>query len=988
MLNVYMIKFLGIIALILGFIILPQLPERHSSSRDNDSWSEPAVLEMMAEIYADSVLATLTLDEKIAQLIMLDVYPKKDENYYRTIDRWVKEKKVGGIIFFRGEPAEIAKLSKRFSAIASVPLWIGMDAEWGISMRVDSIRRLPYAMTLGAITDNYIVREYGFLVAQQCRRLGVNMNMGPVADVNNNPRNPVINYRSFGENPRNVSLKAIAYYLGMNDAGVISVAKHFPGHGNTDTDSHIELPVVYDTKQLIDSVHLLPFKELIRYGIPAIMCAHLYVPAFDSRENMASSLSSVMLNGLLIDQLNFTGIVMTDALGMQGVSKYNKPGQTEVRALLAGNDILLMPENPQIAIDSIKRAIQDGRMKEEIINEKCRKLLKFKYIYLNNPSQIDKFDGIPAELNNQDVSDFIFRVYSNAMTLVYNNDSVLPFNELSDSTVAVVTIGKQTETDFIRTLKQYYPVRQIIVSGAPGEMEIHRTISSIQEFKKVIICVYGMNNSAAKRYGINESCSRLIQRISEVKKSITILFGNPYGLNFLVNPKTSSSLIVAYEENEEAERAVALGIAGLLPFKGRLPVTAGGFSHGTGIVQHSESVLQIVDPADLNLNLDALLAIDTIAQMAIDAGTTPGCQIVLAQWGKVFYYKSFGFHTYEKKVPVRNSDLYDLASLTKILATTVAIMKLFEEEKLLLSDQIEKHLPWTQHSPVGKLNISEIMAHQSGLVSWIPFYKKTIENDSLRSLYFSKTKTDEFNISVADNMWMLQSYRDTIFNRILDTKLLRKRYRYSDLGFILLKELVEEITGESFEQYLDRCFYKPMQLGTMTFNPLKKFPKERIIPTEDDTTFRKQLIHGYVHDQAASMLGGISGHAGLFGNAMDVAAMMQMFMDHGRYAGKIYLDSLVLSKFTAKQYPNNRRGLGFDKPAQVKSKGNSCDEASELSFGHTGFSGTYAWADPENGLVVVFLSNRIHPDAENRLLNTLDVRVKIQHYAYKAIHVQ
>jgi len=988
MLNYYTMRFPLILALFFGLLFIPQTPKVDSSFYCSDSGSEPVVLSVMADIYADSVLATLTIDEKIAQLFMLAVYPKKDENHYRIMDRWVKDKKVGGIIFFRGEPAEITKLSKRYSAIASVPLWVGMDAEWGISMRVDSIWRLPYAMTMGAITDNYIIREYGFLVAQQCQRVGVNMNMAPVADVNNNPRNPVINYRSFGENPHNVALKAIAYYLGMNEAGVVSIAKHFPGHGNTDADSHLELPVIHETKEALDSVHLLPFKELIRYGIPGIMCAHLSVPAIDSRVNRASSLSEFVLNELLIDHMQFSGIVMTDALGMQGVTKYNKPGQTEVRALLAGNDILLMPENPQIALDSIKAAIRDGRISEEMINEKCLKLLKFKYIYLNNPVLIDRIGGIPAELNNQDVSDFLFRVYSNAMTLVYNKDSVLPLHEISDSVVAVVTIGKQSETDFVRTLKQYYPVRQIIVSAAPGEMEIHRALSSVQEFNKVIICVYGMNNSSGKRYGVNESCARLIHRISEQKKTITVLFGNAYGLNYLLNPNSSASLIVAYEEREESERAVAMGVAGLLPFKGELPVTAGGFPFGTGVIQHSESVLQIVDPADLNLNLQALMAIDTIAQMAIDAGATPGCQIVLAQWGKVFYYKSFGFHTYEKKIPVRNSDLYDLASLTKIMATTAAIMRLFGEEKLLLSDVIEKHLPWTQHSLVGKLTISEIMTHQSGLVGWIPFFKKTIENDSIRSVYFSDIKTDEYNIPVAQNMWMLQTYKDSMYNKILDTKLLRKRYRYSDLGFILLRKLVEEITGESFEGYLDRCFYKPMQLGTMTFNPLNKFSKDRIIPTENDTVFRKQLIHGYVHDQAASMLGGVSGHAGLFGNAMDVAAMMQMYLDDGVYAGKVYLDSLVLSKFTAKQYPNNRRGLGFDKPAQTKSRGNTCDEASALSFGHTGFTGTYAWADPKNGLVVVFLCNRIHPDAENRLLSTLDVRVKIQHYAYKAIHIQ
>ncbi len=989
MLNINSLKLLGIItALVTGLILIPSFHGHDELYQEAPIDSGPAVLDMMSDIFADSVLATLSLDEKIAQLIILDVYPKKDENHYKNVDQWVRDKKVGGIIFFKGEPGELAKLSKRYSSQADIPLWISMDAEWGISMRTDSIWRLPYAMTLGAITNNHIIREYGYLVAQQCLRIGVNMNMAPVADVNNNPRNPVINYRSFGEDPANVAMKAMAYYMGMNDAGVISVAKHFPGHGNTDTDSHIELPVIRDSFEIIDQVHLYPFKELIRFGIPAIMCAHLFVPAVDSRENRASSLSEQMLNKLLISQLNFSGIVMTDALGMQGVSKYNKPGQTEIRALMAGNDILLMPENPQLAIDSIKTAIRQGRMSEQMINEKCHKLLKFKYIYLEGM----KFEGscsrIPEDLNNQDVSDFMFRIYSNSMTLVFNKDSVFPLIEKSDGTVGVVTLGKQTETEFVRTLEQYHPVQQIIVSSAPGEMEIHRTLSAVQEFSKVIICVYGMNNSAVKKYGMNSGYTSLIQRISEQKKAITVLFGNAYGLNYFINPEQSESIIVAYEERDQSERAVALGIAGLLPFRGKLPVTAGGFSYGTGQINHIESGLQIVHPSELNIDMNALMSIDTIARLLIEAGAAPGCQILIAQWGKVFYYKSFGYHTYDKKQPVLNSDLYDLASLTKILATTAAMMKLFGEKKIQLNDKISKFLPWTEQSAVGSLTISEIMCHQSGLVRWIPFYLHTIQTDSLRMLFYSDEKREGFSIPVANNMWMLQSYKDTMFQEILDKKLLKKRYRYSDLGFILLKELIEEVSGEAFNEYLEKNFYNPMQLATLTFRPLDRFPADRIIPTENDTVFRKQLIHGYVHDQATAMLGGISGHAGLFGNALDVAAMMQMFLGNGRYSGKVYLDSTVISKFTAKQYPNNRRGLGFDKPAKVKSEGNSCEEASEMSFGHTGFTGTYAWADPANGLIVVFLSNRIHPDVENSLLNTLDVRVKIQHYAYKAIHVQ
>lgn len=982
-----MIRILGLIVFALGFILAPGLQENEREEYIDKEQQEFAVLDLMSDIYADSVLQTLSLDEKIAQLIMLDVYPNKNEAYYKSIDKWVREKKVGGIIFFRGEPAEIAKLSYRYTSQASIPIWVALDAEWGVSMRVDSIWQLPKAITLGAITDNFIIREYGMFVGQQCQRFGVNMNMSPVADVNNNPRNPVINYRSFGENPYNVAAKAVAYFLGLNDAGVVAVAKHFPGHGNTDADSHTELPLVNDNKQTIDSVHLHPFRELIKYGIPGIMSAHLFVPSLDNTLNLASSLSPRVLNKLLLKEMNFQGIVITDALGMQGVSDHFVPGQMEVKALLAGNDILLMPQNPQVAIDSIRSAVKTGKIPLSLIDEKCRKLLKFKYIYLTEIQKNNSFNNIPQELNNQDVTEFIYKVYSNALTLVQNNDTLLPFSVNSLNPVPVISIGRQTETVFFKNLKDASNVVHYTVSSNPPEIEINRTYSTVENADQIIVCLYGMNNSASKRYGINDAITRLISGLAKTHRIILVLFGNPYALNFIPVSEGIKSVVVAYEERDEAEYAAAMAVTGSIPFKGKLPVSCGKYKSGDGIITGYNIGLQTVDPSELNIDVSALDKIDSLIENAIQLHAMPGCQLVLAQHGKVFYKKSYGYHTYDSIQAVRNSDLYDLASLTKMLATTTAIMKLYGENKIVLTDQLQMYLSWLKGYPVGSATISQIMTHQSGMPSWIPFYKKLTESDSIRNIYFSNTYSEKYGIPVTENMFLLNSYADSIYIRIAEAPLLRKRYRYSDLGFMLLKLMVEEITGESFDQYLYKNFYKPMHLNSLVFLPLNTFNLDRIVPTEMDTVFRRQLIHGYVHDPGAAMLGGISGHAGLFGNAMDVAAMMQMFLDHGMYGGQRYLDSAVVEKFTAKQFPNNRRGLGFDKPALPRGKGNSSDQASGLSFGHTGFTGTFAWADPESGLVVVFLSNRVYPDAENRLLSTLDVRSRIQYFAYQSIQV-
>jgi beta-N-acetylhexosaminidase len=979
-------KMAGLFFFFLGLFFVPILTDRSYNHESDLPKQESAIRELQSEIFADSVLKTLTLDEKIAQLIMLDVYPNKNETYYKTIDNWVNNKKIGGIIFFRGQPAEIARLSNRYTSQAEIPLWVALDAEWGVSMRVDSIRRLPYALTLGAITDNSVVREYGFLVGKQCNRMGVNMNMAPVADVNNNPRNPVINYRSFGENPKNVALKAIAYYMGMNDAGVVAVAKHFPGHGNTDADSHYELPLVNDARNVIDSIHLYPFREMIKYGVPGIMSAHLFVPAIDSTKNQATSLSHKALNELLFEQMKFHGILITDALGMQGVSDHNKPGQTEVKALMAGNDILLMPKNPQLAIDSIKAAVNAGRIPISLINEKCKKLLKFKYLYLNGVSPVQSFTVIPDELNNYETDYFIFRIFSHAITLVSNKDDLLPLRNNPEEAITIVSVGKAEETDFVRCFREYGSANHLTVQHSPTESEISSVLGV--ETGKVIVCLYGMNNSAKRRYGISENTVKLLEKVSQQKQIVVVLFGNPYGLNYLSKIQQIRSLVVAYEEHEESEMAAAMCVAGVLPFQGKLPVSAGGFEDGTGIVDEFVGGMRFVDPLELKINTSVLDEIDKIVEDAITKGAMPGCQIVLAQHGNIFYHKSFGHHTYDKFQAVTNSDLYDLASLTKILATTLAVMRLFDEDKISLDDTFSKYLTWMSDYPAGNLTISEVMTHQSGLISWIPYYRAMIVSDSIRSLYIADTFSPEFSQPIAENLWANVAVRDTIFNKILSSELQRKRYKYSDLGFYLLKELVETITEESFERYLYHHFYAPMKLNTITFNPLDRFSKDRVAPTENDKEFRQQLVHGYVHDQGAALLGGVSGHAGLFANSLDVASLMQMFMDYGTFAGQRYLDSMTVVKFTAKQFPNNRRALGFDKPANVKDKGNTCEQASSLSFGHTGFTGTFAWADPKYGLVVVFLSNRVYPDSENRKLMSLEVRANVQRLAYKAINVQ
>ncbi len=983
------IKLNSVYLLLIVFFLFPLYERNIKSPTQTYSHNKEKIMQdILSNLYADSIMQTLNLEQKIAQLIILDVYPKKNEYYYKSIDKWVNEKQIGGILLFRGEPTEMTKIINRFNSKSEVPLWVAIDGEWGVSMRVDSIRNLPKAMTLGAITDNELIKQYGYHVGLQCKRMGFNMNMAPDADVNCEPSNPVINYRSFGEDRENVATKAIAYYMGMNEADIIAVAKHFPGHGNTKADSHHQLPVIKDSYEEIDSIHLYPFKELIKYGIPGIMNAHLHVNAIDSTPQLPSSLSYNVITSLLIEKLGYQGLIMTDALGMKGVAANFTPAEIGIKALLAGNDILLMPQEPQSVIDTIVKAIKLGKITEDFIDNKCRKVLKMKYLYINE-QQTKKYKetNIVNELNDSIISDFMFEIFSNAHTMLTNRNYFLPLNPNEKSSCAVISIGKKGENYFHQTMQQHLKYKHIEVSSTPSDAEIEQLKTNTKQFDKVIICIYGMTNSSAKKYGLNNQIVKLTTALQDKNKTALILFGNPYSLNVINNISHFASVIVGYEEVEESERAMANIIMGELIPKGKLPVSTNSFPCKSGISYNETNGLERVLPSELNINTSALKKIDELIEDAIVQQAMPGCQLLIAQHGKVFFHKAYGYHTYDKQTPVDLTDVYDLASLTKLCATTAAIMYLFDKNIISLQATIESYLPQFKGTPIGGVKLKEILVHQSGLPAWIPFHKTFVQSDSIRQIFLSQTHSPEFPLQIADNLFIKESYKDTIFKIFSECTIGKKKYLYSDIGYYIFPLIIEKLTNTPFEEFVRTTFYEPMNINSLVYNPRKTIDISHIVPTEMDNEFRNQLIHGFVHDQGAALCGGISGHAGLFGNAMDVAVMMQLFLNKGIYNEKRYIDSVTVEMFTMKQYPNNRRGLGFDKPTNVKGVGSCADEASPQSFGHTGFTGTFAWSDPKYNLTLVFLSNRIYPNAENKKLLKLNIRSKVHQLAYQAINV-
>lgn len=926
--------------------------------------------------WADSILNTLTTQEKIAQLLCIRIPTNPSEADCDFIDNLIENHGIGGICFFKGSVQKQIELTNRWQTKSQLPLFVTIDGESGVGMRLTDVDKFPLAITLGAIDDDSIIYDIGQEIGKQCRALGIQINFAPVADVNTNPQNPVIGSRSFGENRYNVSQKANALAQGIQHQRIIAVAKHFPGHGDTESDSHYHLPVIHHDQKRLDSIELFPYNQLIANDVWGIMVSHLSIPSLDSTKN-AASISQPIVTQLLKEKLHFNGLIVTDGLDMQGITNSTKEGETELKAFLAGNDMLLLPRNPIAAINAIAAAIEKGEISMETLNNRCRKMLFFKI--RNGINAYNYIDSETAQktINSESSKDLIRTAFEHAVTVLINKESI-PLNMKNVNHLSVISYGPD-RSGFSQMLNNFAPFHII-------NYDTNITPETFEHDSVIIAAVFA-NNKAGK-YGISDSHIKHIQQLTKTKKVILCLFASPYALKKFQDLPLHG-LLVGYENQKFAGDALAQILCGALPSSGRLPVSAGNFKEGDGIILKAEQRLSFSSPNALKINEKYLKIIDSIAQSGIDSQAYPGCQIILAKDGKVFYDKSFGYFTYEKKQKVSNGNLYDVASLTKILASTPAIMLLNEQKQLDIDQTLGHYLPYLEGSNKQNLIIREILAHQAKLKSWIPFYKK-IETEVHPFHYiYSETPDADHSIKIAEKMYMRSEYQDSIFLMITQSDILqRKRYLYSDLGMILLYDAIEIITQQPFQKFVDDHFYAKMNLATIGYKPLERFDPQVIAPSENDTIWRHQQIQGTVHDMAAAMLDGVSGHAGIFSNAWDVASMMQMYLQNGMWDSTVFLQASSIKEFTSTQFPleNNRRGLGFDKPlAYYSDKGPVCRSASQKSFGHSGFTGCYAWADPENNLVYVFLSNRIYPDSNNKKLSELNIRTKIHQAAYSAL---
>ncbi|UKM64141.2 serine hydrolase [Flavobacteriaceae bacterium GSB9] len=934
--------------------------------------------------WVDSVYSSLTLQEKVGQLYMIQVMSNQNLASKNKTVKLITDYHIGGIIYSNGGPFRQAKLNNELQAASKIPLLIGMDAEWGLSMRLDSTYAFPWNMTLGAIKDNKLVEQTGRQIGEHCKRLGVHFNFAPVVDINTNPQNPIIGNRSFGEDRDNVTEKASAFMKGMQSAGVLANAKHFPGHGDTNQDSHKTLPTIGFSEKRIDSIELYPYKKLIKEGLSSVMVAHLNVPSLESREGYPSSLSKNVVTHILKERLGFQGLIFTDALTMKGAANFDETGEIDLAAFMAGNDVMLMSEDVGVGISKIIDAYNNGDVSESRLEHSVKKILMAKYkVGLQNYKPIG-MRNLSNDLNRIKDDALSEELFENAITVVKNDNDLVPFRDLETKSIAYVKFGDADGTPFYDELKKYGKVHLIEADnlfGLKGKLKPYNT---------VIIGFHRSNESPWKAYSFSK---QELVWIDEIAKNTTVVldaFVKPYALSDLKNIDNISSIIVSYQNSKVAQQKSAQLIFGAIEAKGALPVSIEPyFKAGLGISLNAIERLGYTIPERVGMSSLKLKHVDSLAQIAVDSMMTPGIQLLVARKGKVIYNKNFGKHTYEGKEKVAFDNIYDLASLTKILSTLPLLMELEEEGIVSLETKLPEILPEYKGSNKENITLKSMLSHYARLRPWEPFYYRTLDSVTKRPSpkYYRTERSDDFNVEVAKNLYMRTDYQDSIPEIIKNSELLSTlRYRYSDFPYYILKKFIEYHYDRTLEQLTQSHFYEPLGANYTMYNPYHKVSSKKIVPTEVDDYYRYQVVHGYVHDMGAAMQNGIGGHAGVFSNANDVAKIMQMYLQKGFYGGKRFFKPETIEKFNKCYYcsNNNRRGVGFDKP-QLGEAGPTCGCISMTSFGHSGFTGTYAWADPEEEIVYVFLANRTYPTAGKNLLLRKNIRTEIQRLIYEAI---
>ena len=935
--------------------------------------------------WVDSVFNSLTIEQQVGQLMNLRAnQPNKDFDI--KVDEFIEKYNIGGVTFFRTDAEKLLLQANEWQSMAKTPLMVAIDGEWGLGMRINDGLSYPYQMTLGAITNDSLIAEMGRQIAEQCLRLGINVNFAPDIDVNNEPNNPVIGFRSFGEDPENVGRKGSAYALALQNNGVIPSMKHFPGHGNTSTDSHHALPIIKNSIEEIEKIELVPFKYLIDNGVKGAMVGHLYFPALEPVVNQSSSLSKNIVTDLLKNKMNYDGIIFTDGLEMKGAYNGIDPDSVCLQALMAGNDVMLLPINVEASMQIIIEAAKNNEDVRNRVEESCKKVLRHKYQIGLNDYKAQKTERLHNDLNQNRYYALKQRLYNEAVTMLENKKEILPLKKDSNKKIAVVTFGNDNNIS-VKLKENGIANTAFSISKDASDEEIRRTAKQFKSYDYVVLNIRNTSSYPSKNYGITSAMINFVKELPNSTKLIFNLFGSPYALDKFSFGRNLSSLLVGYEDNEMVANAMADILVGKISPKGKLPVSVKKYKCGSGF-----EFKGFLSPESLPVSLidnQYIRKIDSLLIDGINQKAYPGCQVLAMKDGKIIYEGNYGKFTYEGEQTVHQDAVYDIASLTKLFASSFALMKLYDEGKLDVNSTLGDFFPFMNQSDKGNIKLIEFLTHQSGMTPWIPIYKMTCKDKCLDVNYYRESIDEEHTVRVAKNMYLSDEFKYEIYDTIMKSELKEKKYKYSDLGFYFVPGIVESITNQSFESYLQETFFEPLNLNHICFKPLNKHDIHNIVPTEDDKYFRNQLLCGDVHDQTAALFGGVSGHAGLFSNARDLAVMMQLLLNGGYANGTQFISEETINYFTSAPFADNenRRGIGFDKPElDPEAKYYTPSKQSSMaSYGHTGFTGTFAWADPANNLIVIFLSNRVYPTSDNNKLSKLNLRTEIHDLFYKAV---
>ena len=953
--------------------------------------------------WVDSVMNTMTLRERIAQLMVVTFLPDDSPELRKRLDRFVGEYHIGGLLYSKGSCENQAKATNYAQSISRIPLMITLDGEWGLSMRMPDAPLFPRNMILGAITDERLVYKYGEEVARECHEMGIHVNFAPVLDVNDNPKNPVIGNRSFGEVPERVASLAIAYSKGLEDNGVLSTAKHFPGHGSTSTDSHKTLPTVGKSMSELTICELLPFQRYINAGLSGMMVGHLSVPAID-KSGTPTSLSR-MTNSLLREKMGFEGLIFTDALTMNGAKV---EGSTAVKALLAGDDVLLSLPEPEKQIDYVIDAIERNVLTQRLIDEKCRKMLCYKYALGLWKKQEINLDGLVSRIATPQANALIHSLVAASMTVVKNDGKAWPVKNLEKKKIAVVTMGDErgTSTVFQNRCANYAKIDRYNYTGAESASALAQTLKT-EGYNMVIVALHSGNDV------YRTALSALATSVKNVKVA---MFITPYqAANFASSLKRCGSLLMAYENTDMAQDYAAQAIFGGIGVSGKLPVTIAGVAKAGAGVKYGAIRLGYTVPEEVGVRSNLINEIDAMAGEALRQKAFSALQVLVARHGKVICNRNYGYTDNSKTHrAVDDNTIFDLASVTKATGTLAGLMKCYDDGGFELDDKISKYITPLKDTEKEDLTMQDLLFHETGMqaslnMAYVMFdrgsYKGRListrrRGDNTIKLYnraygnrkarvrsdLVKPQSQEgFEIEAAKGMYVGKATRDTIMQRIYRSKMHSdRRFRYSCLNFCLLLEAEQQITGENHDEYVAKNMFAPLGAYRTGYRPLEWADADDIVATEYDSFLRRQQLKGYVHDEMACMMGGVAGNAGLFGNATDLAKLLQMWLNGGEYGGHRFLKSETVDLFLTTKSENSRRGLGFDKPNSSNlQKSPACQSAPIEVVGHTGYTGTAFWVDPKNDLIYIFLCNRVYPTRNNAAFTKLNTRRRMQEAVYR-----